>query len=373
MKYLYLGYTSLSILFLIFSYGFVDLNLILSTHPFFKTIHEPLRYLVFEKRGWAGGIYLIFLLGFWILYYYCLKKIEEQKISLKQIKKIILTISLIFLFSFPAFSYDIFNYILTAKVTFTYKENPWVIRPTEIPNEPALAYTRAANKWALYGPTWILLTYIPHIAGFNNVWWTIIMFKLLIVSFYLGFIYLLWQTTKNLWNVSFFALNPLVIFEILNDSHNDIVMMAMVAAALILISKKTKLSLLFMLMSIFIKGASLVLLPLYFVKKSLWSKAYWLFFGVFLISPFREEMYPWYFIWCLSCVAFLPKSKRFLYGFSLAFCFGLLLRNLPYIVTRQYEGYNQIFRTAVTWIPGLIFICYYYFHPKKGKDISPTK
>ena len=37
--------------------------------------------------------------------------------------------------------------------------------PIEIPNEPYLAFTRAANKTALYGPVWILLTAIPHLLG----------------------------------------------------------------------------------------------------------------------------------------------------------------------------------------------------------------
>jgi hypothetical protein len=79
-------------------------------------------------------------------------------------------------------------------------------------------------------------------------------------------------------------------------------------------------------------------------------------FAVFLVSPLREEMYPWYFVWCLCCVVFLPKSHRFLYRFTLALCFGLLLRNTPYIITRQYGGYNQIIRTVVTWMPVLLFI-----------------
>jgi hypothetical protein len=331
------SYTFTSILFLIYSYGFVDKNL--------TELSNPIQYLVFERRGWAGGVYVGFFVVFWLLYYALLRLIDQKKISFDKLKTLIIATSAIFLFSFPAFSYDIFNYMLTARVAFTHKENPWVVRPIEIPNEPALAYTRAANKWALYGPTWILLTYVPHVFGLHNVWLTIIMFKLLIYVFFYFFLFLVWKQTKNIWNVAFFAFNPLVLITILNEAHNDIVMMVLVVSSLLFTRYKFWL----WIASVFVKGATIVLLPV-----TSFRVAYWLMFLVFLVSPFREEMYPWYFIWCLSLLAFLPKSHRFIYKFSLAFCFGLLLRNLPYIVTRQYDGYNQLIRTAVTWLPLVI-------------------
>ncbi len=372
-KYFFI-YIIISILFVIYSYGFVDLNLHLSQSSLYESIHRPLQYFVFEKRGWAGGVYIGFVLSYWILYYFLLKNFDKKTITFDQCKKLIATISAIFLFSFPAFSYDIFNYMLTAKVTYTHKENPWIVRPIEIPNEPALAYTRAANKVALYGPTWILLTLIPHVMGMGNVWLTIITFKLLIIVFYLSFLTLIWKQTKSLWNVGFFAFNPLIIFELLNDSHNDIVMMTMVAAAIILLQRKSQLQrwvgIKLFAASVFIKGASIVLLPLYFFRARssdfLWRMAYWLLFVVFCVSPLREEMYPWYFVWCLGCVVFLPKKHTFLYGFSIALSFGLLLRNTPYIITRQYAGYNQLARTLVTWIP----VVSYFFWSCKKRFIS---
>jgi hypothetical protein len=332
-------------LFLFYSYGFVDRNLILSTNTLYQVIHKPLQYFVFEKRGWAGAAYIGFLVAFWLLYFFVLRLIEQKKASFHQIKRLIIVTSGIFLFSFPAFSYDIFNYILTAKVTFTHKENPWVVRPVEIPNEPALLYTRAANKWALYGPTWILFTAVPHIFGLHNVWLTIIMFKLLIYIFFYIFLYFLWKQTKSLWNIAVFAFNPLVLITVLNEAHNDMVMMTLAAASLLFTRYKFWL----WIASFLVKGATIFLLPV----RSFVS-AYWFMFAVFLVSPLREEMYPWYFIWCLTFLSFLPKSRAVLYRFSLALCFGLLLRNFPYIVTRQYDGYNELFRTVITWLPVII-------------------
>ncbi|MCX8008887.1 MAG: hypothetical protein N3A54_04270 [Patescibacteria group bacterium] len=348
MKFLFSAYCLLSAVFCIYSYGFVDKNLHLSTNSFYTTIHEPLQHFVFEKRGWAGATYVVLIICFWIVYFLVLQKIHTRSISNNALKKLIFCVSVLFLFSFPAFSYDIFNYMLTAKVTYTYNENPWIVRPIEIPNEPSLAFTRAANKVALYGPTWIGLTYIPHVLGLNNVWLTIIMFKLLILIFFFFFLFLIWKITKNTWNVACFALNPLVLVTVLNEGHNDIVMMTLAVGAFMSVRYKV----LLWLLSVFVKGATIIL-----VLARSFRSAFWLMFLIFLISPLREEMYPWYFIWCLSFLVLLPKEHhRFLYAFSFALCFGLLLRNVPYIVTRQYEGYNQFIRTAVTWLPMIILV-----------------
>ncbi len=342
-QFVILGYIFIALLFLIYSYGFVDKNLVLSTHPIYQTIHAPLQYFVFEKRGWAGMMYVVFLLSLWGFYGVTLHLVHHQRLTFFEIKKIIVIVSAIFLFSFPAFSYDIFNYILTSKVVYTYTENPWLVRPIEIPNEPNLAFTRAANKTALYGPTWIALTVIPHLVSMNHVWVAIIAFKGFVAAFFFFFLYIVWRVTKSVWNVTAFALNPLVLITVLNEGHNDMVMMTFAVLALLIPRFKFAL----WCLSVLVKGATILL-----VFSRSFAQAYWFMFVIFMISPFREEMYPWYFVWCLSFLVLLPyTSHRLLYMFSFSLCFGLLLRNLPYIVTRQYEGYNQIIRTAVTWLP----------------------
>ena len=150
------GYIGLILLFIIFTYGFVDPNLTLSTSPLYAYVHTFLYRTIFENKILAGFGYAFFVCGFFGFYGYFLKNPAGTTENQVKFKKIILATSFLLVLSFPAFSYDIFNYILTAKMVTHYIENPYVVMPIEIPNEPALTYTRASNKVALYGPTWIM-------------------------------------------------------------------------------------------------------------------------------------------------------------------------------------------------------------------------
>jgi hypothetical protein len=267
--------------------------------------------------------------------------------------------------SFPALTYDIFNYITTAKVAFFHHENPYLVMPIDILNEPYLAFTRAANKVALYGPVWILGTAIPHYLGQGNIWLTIIMFKLMNAVCYIGLSYLIYRATKSIKNVMFFALNPLILIETLVSGHNDIYMMLFVVAGILLWEKKDTASkikgLISFIASCLIKGATLVLLPLFFIKNisrdRLLLIAYWLLAGVFfVVGPLREELYPWYAVWLISIAALLDMKKHaVLIGFTIVLSFALELRHIPYIYMGEYGGVGPILRTLLTIVPVLIY------------------
>jgi hypothetical protein len=267
----------------------------------------------------------------------------------------------------------------TAKVAYTYHENPYIVMPIEIPNDPNLAFTRAANKVALYGPTWLLLTSIPHIAGMGNIWQTIIAFKSVAAIFYLIMCFLIWKTTKNMRNVLFFALNPLVIIEILISGHNDIVMIVLACSALLLWYKSGFLNrimgIIVLILSILVKGATIVLIPLFFLKKISLEKK--MFFAsicmliVFLtVAPLREELYPWYGVWFLAFASFLPFKEYSLFmQFCIVFSFSLELRHIPYMAMGYYEGPGPMMRIVLTSVPVVLWIGWYIWKNGLPKNI----
>ncbi len=337
MKLLFFLYIFISLFTAFFSYGFTDPN-----------------------RGWAvlitGGIMMLFF----VLYFRILSVAERG------VLRLIVCVAVILLLAYPMFSYDVFNYILTAKVTYFWKENPYLVMPIEIPNDPNLLFTRAANKLALYGPTWIGATFFPSLVGFGNVWVSIIAFKVLVGAWYGIFLWMIYRITKSKWNVIFFALNPLVLSEVLINGHNDITMMVLAIGSLFLWRsdgvKSRILSVLCFVASIFVKGATLVLVPLFFVRwpmEKMWRIGFLLMFGIFLLTPIREELYPWYAIWFLSFAALLPPQKaKFIHGFSIALSFGLLLRHLPYVFTREYGGLGPLWRAILTVTPVAIYFAW---------------
>jgi hypothetical protein len=352
---------AISVIIFVFSYAFVDANLRLSDNPLFQTLLAQLSIIMSSHRTQTAGIFVLLLVCLFALWWKTVQLVHLGQCGFRQLIPCVISVYALLVISYPFLSYDVFNYVTTAKVTFTWHENPYIVMPIEISNDPNLAFTRAANKVALYGPAWLLLTWIPHTLGMGNIWQTIVAFKLMNAVWYGVFCYMLWRVTKNMKNVIFFALNPLVIIETVISGHNDIVMMGLSCAGFLLWQKKEWVSRFFglfiFILSIFIKGATAVLIPLLFFRKMTQSRfmliASCLLFLVFLtIAPIREELYPWYAVWFLSTAAFLPYPKyAWFWQFCIALSFGLELRHVPYMAMGYYEGPGPLLRTGLTIIP----------------------
>jgi hypothetical protein len=368
-------YMVVSLLFVVFSYGFVDANLSLSTHPVWNEAQDTLTTFVRQPR-WVGGVvFAVFLVAYTALYAALLRRSRE--FSFGFVRNLVVAVSLILALSYSALSYDIFNYITTAKVAFHYQENPYIVMPIDIANEPNLAFTRAANKVALYGPTWILLSGIPHVMSMGNIWLSLVVFKVFVVLFLWMMCALLWRLTGSLQPVVFFAFNPLVLMEIAVSGHNDIVMMTGIVAAYSMFymqknAASWKLWGLFAL-GVAVKGA-IAPLGIFLWKKVsfqaviVWS--FWIMMSVFFVlAPLREELYPWYAVWFLPFAAVLLSQKRvFEVGLSLALSIGLELRHIPYIVMGYYEGPGPLLRMLCTIVPVMMYLLYYsWFLKQRGR------
>lgn len=352
----------LLVLLTVFSYLFIDANL-----PFFNTFYTG---FVTRFRSITAVMYALFIITISGFYLFLIAK--RKVLSLEKLKRLIITSSVVLLFAYPAMlSYDIFNYITTAKVIFFYHENPYITMPIEFLGDPNLAFTRAANKIALYGPAWIVFSGIPYLLGLQNLILTVFSFKICILLFYMATVYLLWKMTKNSFSVLLFALNPLVLIETLVSAHNDIVMVFFALLALFLAKhNKLRFGILSLIMSILIKYATVVLLPLFFYvaytkkqkKKVDWEKVYAIavvvMFVPFLAAPLREEIYPWYVIWLLAFAVLIPK-KTYLLSFVVALSFSSLLRYLPVLYTGSYFGATPIVKELLTFVPLVAFTIFW--------------
>lgn len=339
--------------FSIFSYAFVDPNLF-----YFKNLYTGFFSLY---RPAITVIFIISIFIFFVFYLLIMSKAKQKELSSKHFFLLIVLTSIILLFSYPAMlSFDIFNYIATAKVTFFYHENPYIIMPIEFTKDPILLFMHAANKIALYAPFWILLTGIPFLLGFGNFLLILLNFKLFSIAFYGLTVYLLWKMTKSVYKTAFFACNPLIVVEFLVSGHNDIAMMFLLLLSIYFYSNnKRKESAFFYFLSTGIKYVTLILIPIYvigFIKK--WKQEKFLFwitvsmFVIFLLSAFREEIYPWYAAWFLLPGTFLIDNKIVFYSL-VSISFGLLLRYIPFMLLGTYFGPTPILKFILMVLPVL--------------------
>ena len=347
----------------IFSYTFIDANLI-----YLKKIYSGFST---QNRLMTTIFYTILLIIFFLFYLLFLRSAEKKRLTLVDVKLLIGVAIGILIFSYPAIvSYDIFNYLMSAKVLYFYRENPYIVMPIEFLGDPFLLFTHAANKYALYGPFWLILSGLPFLLGFGNFILTLLSFKLFIILFYLGTIILIWNICKNVYQTVFFALHPLVLIETLIGSHNDVVMMFLVLLSFYLVMRKKVIwAIVALLLSILIKYATLFLIPVFiytvwkmsFRKKIEWENIFmysWIsMMVIFFLSPLREEMYPWYAIWFLVFASFLTH-KKFIFFFSLAFSFGLLLRYIPFMLVGTHFGITPPIKVVVTLFPPVLVLLY---------------
>ena len=370
----------LSLVFLtFFSYGYVDPNLTLSSHPGYQQLQAFFHHLAFKNRPLATLIFLLFWLAGFGFYGFFLAAAKKKKIDVFFFRKLIATVVLGTFFAYPFLSNDIFNYMFTARILTVYRENPYLVMPQEFLGDPWLSFLHWSNRTALYGPTWLLLTLIPSFLAGSRILVSLFAFKGLVVVFYLGTIFILTKLldltkTKNkFFALVFFALNPLLVWETLVSGHNDIVLVFFGLLAFYFLTKNRKLfSLGSLFFSILIKFATLFLLPVFSwaawqrirKKKIDWKLVFtwasWSMFLVYFFSPLREELYPWYLIWVLPWAA-LSLANSLLVWLALAFSAGTILRYAPFLYTGSWGGITPQIKLGVTVVPVILVLARFGF------------
>lgn len=372
MNKLLILYLLTFILFCFFTYLFIDPNFIYLT-DFYTGFANKNRFVV-------SILYFGFMVGLFGLYAKILQAKNLTNYTNLKNYKFLLLIPLLGILSYPAvLSFDIFNYVATAKVSFFYFENPYVVMPIEFVGDPILLFTRAANKIALYGPGWIGFTSLPFYLSFGNYLLSLILFKVLVSIFFLATIGMIWKMTKNVYSVLYFAASPLVLIETFVSGHNDIVMMFFALGSIFFLkNKKVLLGLGFLLLSISIKYATIFLLPVFgyvFYKRWRrreldWDFVYLLSFImtliIFSLSPIREEIYPWYVIWPLTFLSLIVQRYKLLATFFIFFTFCLMLRYISYMLTGDYFGITPFIKLFITFVLPLTFGIY-LLHKHKFK------
>jgi hypothetical protein len=244
--------------------------------------------------------------------------------------------------SFPAGALDIFHNIMDGRLVWAYHLNPIVVAPSAVSGDPLYPYLHYWwNTTTAYGPLWFLVTLPAYLAAGNGLIGNIVAYKALPFAFELAalvFIFLIAlrinprATTAA---IVYAGWNPLILWEVAGNGHNDIVMMCFVLAAiLLLLTSRWPFAFPVLACSVLVKYVSIALLPLFVVwillrygRKALWPLAFGLagavvvslaitfhfWAGAATIAPLRDQQN--YFI-------FSPAS-------ALIGSWGELLSNTP--------------------------------------------
>lgn len=372
----------------LYSFTQIDLSLTFSRIDFLREIVKNFQYIGYFNRPLSAFIFILLIVLLINFYLGLLVMAHAKLIDKKDIWKLIFLTTGILVFSYNAFSHDIFNYIFDAKIVTYYQQNPYEHKALDFPGDPMLSFMHWTHRVYPYGPVWLGLTVPLSYIGFNYFLPTFAMFKLLMAFSYIGSIYFIGKIAEKisperyLFIISFFAFNPLVIIESLVSAHNDIVMIFFAVCAVhFLLIKKYAVSYIALLVSTGIKFVSGLLIPLFVLVnylQSRWKKVNREYFiismimlmtiGVIYVSS-RTNYQPWYLLNVLFAGSFL--AYRYYVFFPLAvISFVSVFNYLPYLYLGNWDRpvpeiifYMNLF----SYIASLAFIAGFAFYNKSKK------
>ncbi len=364
----------------LYSFTQVSLSLTLTQASVWQDIQKLFQYIGYFNRPLSTSLYIILMLVLSLLYLLTLKHIRAKKISARNFKYILVAVCGILLFSYNAFSHDIFNYIFDAKIFTAYQKNPYMFRALDFTGDPMLSFMQWTHRTYPYGPVWLAITVPFSYIGMQYFLPTFYLFKLLAVFAYLGTawgIYKIVYMKKKeyaLFSAAFFALNPLMIIEFLVSGHNDIVMMFLAVLAMYLfVAGKKILAFPLAVLSVGVKYASGFLAPMalfLLARPKQWETGVMIGVvsmaaAVVAASINSGNFQPWYLSFMFIIGALISYKKYISVPLGILSLFALL-HYVPYLYIGNWDApIPTILRTGLiiaVAISGIIFL-YYLLRP----------
>jgi hypothetical protein len=380
-----IGFFSTVLALFIYSFTQVDLSLTLSRASIYQVLEKYLQNIGFFQRPLSTLIYVIILSALLLFYIKFLQLAFKKRLDIKTLWKIIVVTAIILAFSYNAFSYDLFNYIFDAKILTHYHLNPYLYRALDFSTDPMLNFMRWTQRTLPYGPSWIALTAPLSFIGMNVFLVTFFLFKLLMLFSFLGSSYLIYKISEiifpedKLLNLTFFALNPLILIESLVSAHNDIPMIFFLLLSLYLFLKKKNIpSVVFYIFSIGIKFSTGVLFPLLLIlgylrkigKKIDWEVVFIISILLSLVTvvlaSIRTTFQPWYLILPLVFSSLISRKNYILIPSIVATIFALSIY-IPYVYMTDYAKEYPILAAAIEAIGLVSVVTFASFYLLKAK------
>jgi hypothetical protein len=223
-------------------------------------------------------LFVIFIL--YCLFFYGIKN-NFFEIKFKRLFLFSVIVSFFSIIVFPIFSSDIFYYICSDRVFAIHHLSPFTNTYASLSGDyfqdifHGYSWETHLNN---YGPIFILLSSIPVLLFSKNLFLSIVLWKFICIIINIINGYLVYKITKSEKIYFLYAFNPLLIFELCLNAHNEVLMIFFILLAFFYIFKKPciknyLLSMVFLVLSILTKIFSLVFLPIFFLLMFLGLKS----------------------------------------------------------------------------------------------------
>jgi len=138
---------------------------------------------------------------------------------------------------YPVAALDLYDYLMYGRIVLVYGGNPFLDPPSAFP-DALVAYSPWPHERSVYGPLWQLLSLLPTAVSGGEMLRGLVAFKVLGLLAFIGCTVLIWRLLSRLAptyassGTLLFAWNPLLLFELVGNGHNDVVMVFMILLAI---------------------------------------------------------------------------------------------------------------------------------------------
>lgn len=353
---IYIFLVLLSIVLWVYSYGFLDFNLTLSSNPLFLSFVAPLQHLVYFERAGSVKVYIAILVLMFMFYTGILAYWKTGKLVKLPWKSVLIIIAIL-TFAYPMLSYDVYNYMFHAKILWFYHASPHLHAPLEYTGDLWLRFMRWVHTPSAYGQVFTAIESPAYLLGLGKFVPVLYLMKITMSAFFVWCIYLVGKIGEAMGKSKYMivqsqlllALNPFLLLDVVVNGHNDAVMMAFFLLAILYsIRGKIGMSLVSLIASIGTKYVTVLTLPIYLIKnprlKILFS--FLILLLPVLVSPGRFQ--PWYLVWAIIPAVLIDHV--FVKTWVILSSIAGLIYYAPYIATGFWVNSFQ-FVSIIVYLP----------------------
>jgi alpha-1,6-mannosyltransferase len=134
---------------------------------------------------------------------------------------------------YPATAADVFGYVAHGRVLALHDANPFIVAPAEFPGDAILPFLAFPSEPSQYGPIWVLLGAALATVSGGNLLTEVLLYKLVAALAHVAGAALIFQIVIRLGahrdracaSAYLYLWNPMLLWEMVGNAHNDGVMM----------------------------------------------------------------------------------------------------------------------------------------------------
>ncbi len=249
-----LGYTALFVSLHLHSLGWAPSQVLQQIDAywqvFYRSIFSENRVTASPRSALAAQHPLLLLLVFAILalgYLLNLVRIRAlpaaSRPGLRALLALAATFSVPLLLLPNLLSGDVYSYISFGRIATLHGGNPFIDPPNRFPFDPYLRWVDWSSVPSVYGPTWLYLSVLvtvlvesvwPHVVAYVLVYKLIALLLHLLNGALIWSILWHWRPEQRQWGTALYLLNPLALIEFAGSAHNDVLMITLILAGILL-------------------------------------------------------------------------------------------------------------------------------------------